>query len=468
MTDFQHIPELYRSRNRRHRRGAHVLWQNERYDHSDPFVGDFDSSVDFSSEGGLSDVSGDLLGNGQIISDANLTFAQQDDNAYASGNIESGFDTRMRFYEWGSTDDDSARDWGEGDDEDNTSNSREEIQEPEGNFGAQYMSEHTYHQRWFRSWRTRRRLLYRHQRQAMDGDFNLHDYIPSPFQNTDEYSIDESFELGVFPGDYIDARGFEHFLNDMVEPGHVRRGAPPAAASAIENLPLIIIDNSHADESPACAICKDSLEDGNEANQLPCLHLYHPDCILPWLRTRNSCPICRYELPTDDQAYEEQKQQMGNTIMLHYRDESSSEENAFELSAGTDGSDQGLDIQSLADLGFEERRDRARSSTSNDNGIREFESLVTDSDAEGETGSKLLSFATANKLGTSQTSWKYRITSTIGLVLSSILRLIAVFLSFSASSRSFQTNRQHQQLPRPTTPVIQNKYKKRRWWRFLS
>ncbi|KAL2899727.1 E3 ubiquitin-protein ligase RING1-like [Bienertia sinuspersici] len=106
-------------------------------------------------------------------------------------------------------------------------------------------------------------------------------------------------------GDYLDALGFEDFLEHFSETDNSRRGAPPAAISFIDNLPLVIISDEHQKhDGLACAICKDLLMIGTEVNQLPCFHLYHPACILPWLSARNSCPLCRYELPTDDRDYD--------------------------------------------------------------------------------------------------------------------------------------------------------------------
>lgn len=89
----------------------------------------------------------------------------------------------------------------------------------------------------------------------------------------------------------------------LAETGSSRRGALSTATSFINNLPRVVIQEDHENlDDLACAICKDSLSVSTIVNQLPCLHIYHPPCILPWLSVRNSCPLCRFELPTDDGA----------------------------------------------------------------------------------------------------------------------------------------------------------------------
>jgi coenzyme F420-reducing hydrogenase gamma subunit len=103
-------------------------------------------------------------------------------------------------------------------------------------------------------------------------------------------TLDNDDEFEVLPGHMVDA---------------AVGGAPPAARAAVERLQVAVIGGE--DAAHGCAVCKDGIVQGELATRLPCAHFYHGDCIGPWLAIRNSCPVCRYELPTDDPDYEKQR-----------------------------------------------------------------------------------------------------------------------------------------------------------------
>ncbi|KAK4765979.1 hypothetical protein SAY87_007621 [Trapa incisa] len=85
-------------------------------------------------------------------------------------------------------------------------------------------------------------------------------------------------------------------------------GNPPASKNVVENLPTAAINEADLKRNGGiCAVCKDEVSVGEIVKRLPCLHYYHGDCILPWLEIRNSCPVCKFELPTDDLDYERRK-----------------------------------------------------------------------------------------------------------------------------------------------------------------
>lgn len=99
--------------------------------------------------------------------------------------------------------------------------------------------------------------------------------------------------------------GLEQLIQQLAENDPNRYGTPPASKSAVEGLPTVTItDEILGSELAQCAVCKDEFERDMEVKQMPCKHIYHSECIMPWLELHNSCPVCRYELPTDDPEYE--------------------------------------------------------------------------------------------------------------------------------------------------------------------
>ncbi|CAK8565069.1 unnamed protein product [Lathyrus sativus] len=64
----------------------------------------------------------------------------------------------------------------------------------------------------------------------------------------------------------------------------------PAAKSCIEELKTVTTK-----ETEKCSIC---FEDFKVGVCMPCSHMFHMDCIQDWLNISNSCPLCRFQLPT--------------------------------------------------------------------------------------------------------------------------------------------------------------------------
>ncbi|KAL6619644.1 hypothetical protein ACP70R_034783 [Stipagrostis hirtigluma subsp. patula] len=103
--------------------------------------------------------------------------------------------------------------------------------------------------------------------------------------------------------DFLMGSGFERLLDQLaqIEAGGLARARdnPPASKAAVESMPTVTVDTSHVAADAHCAVCKEPFDLGVEAREMPCSHIYHQDCILPWLALRNSCPVCRHEMPTD-------------------------------------------------------------------------------------------------------------------------------------------------------------------------
>ncbi|XP_068663537.1 E3 ubiquitin-protein ligase AIP2-like [Aristolochia californica] len=86
---------------------------------------------------------------------------------------------------------------------------------------------------------------------------------------------------------------------------------PPASKEVVARLPVITVTQEilgRLGKETECAVCRENLVIDDKMQELPCKHLFHPNCLKPWLDEHNSCPICRHELQTDDHAYESWKE----------------------------------------------------------------------------------------------------------------------------------------------------------------
>lgn len=45
-----------------------------------------------------------------------------------------------------------------------------------------------------------------------------------------------------------------------------------------------------------CPICSEDYIEGHKELILPCQHLFHEECVMPWLKDKKTCPMCRFEI----------------------------------------------------------------------------------------------------------------------------------------------------------------------------
>ena len=110
----------------------------------------------------------------------------------------------------------------------------------------------------------------------------------------------------------------ENILNYIFNNDNNRYGSPPASKNEILKLNKYTLTEEKLKNfggENTCSVCKEDFSVGNKMMDLPCNHYFHEECLMPWLNQHDSCPICRFELKTDDDDYEKMKlQRNGNLI----------------------------------------------------------------------------------------------------------------------------------------------------------
>jgi len=157
----------------------------------------------------------------------------------------------------------------------------------------------------------------------LEGDFD------APSDSETEWNIDVIIQDvpntqggGSFGGDRLDSSDFGDGFNglvdilNMLETQGDYSGPPPASKKVVEKLKeLEWTCDLEESEDTACAVCKEDFKLRDKFVKFPCpnKHPYHRECIHPWLKLHNNCPVCRHEVITDDEWYERMKQMRTST-----------------------------------------------------------------------------------------------------------------------------------------------------------
>lgn len=102
------------------------------------------------------------------------------------------------------------------------------------------------------------------------------------------------------PGDYAWGReGIDTIVTQLLNQMD-NTGPPPLEKERIAQIPSVTISEEQVEQKLQCSVCFEDYVAGEPVRKLPCLHVYHDPCIIPWLELHGTCPICRSSLSPED------------------------------------------------------------------------------------------------------------------------------------------------------------------------
>lgn len=93
------------------------------------------------------------------------------------------------------------------------------------------------------------------------------------------------------------------------ELGSVKSGRPPASKESIDAMASVEIEEGCEDLE--CVVCLEEFGVGGMAKEMPCKHRFHQNCIEKWLGIHGSCPVCRYEMPVEEDGGKKREEEGG-------------------------------------------------------------------------------------------------------------------------------------------------------------
>lgn len=146
------------------------------------------------------------------------------------------------------------------------------------------------------------------------------------------------------PRDYAwGADGIDNIITQLLNQTE-GTGPPPASEEDIDSLPSTLVIQDCVDRAIQCSVCLENFVLNEAVKCLPCEHIFHSDCVVPWLQLHRTCPICRSpvggEATVDDSSAlpsQPTSEMPGSLDYQHHHTSSqasSSEGNTYQVAVG--------------------------------------------------------------------------------------------------------------------------------------
>ena len=124
--------------------------------------------------------------------------------------------------------------------------------------------------------------------------FDARDY-EDYYENNNFINDNDDFERDIIDQLYPnpDRMTYEQLLELEDKVGNVSKGLSKAQ---IKKIPNVYFSKKHFKNQEKCAICQYEYKETEKVSKLPCLHIFHNDCIKGWLDKNKVCPICKKEI----------------------------------------------------------------------------------------------------------------------------------------------------------------------------
>lgn len=126
------------------------------------------------------------------------------------------------------------------------------------------------------------------------------------------------------PGDYAWGReGIDAIVTQLLNQMETS-GPPPLAKDKIAEIPTVAVTADDVSRKLQCSVCWEDFKLEEQVRKLPCSHIYHENCIVPWLDLHGTCPICRKSLAEETENETENSSNSTNTSCPVHRNSSQS------------------------------------------------------------------------------------------------------------------------------------------------